>query len=186
MIEKRELPQRGAMRLPNYDYSQSGCYFVTLCVKDRKPILCKILPNARVGTDVLVRPPYKIRFTQIGFSVRDTIAYIDENYPNVKIDKYCIMPDHVHLLLTIQDTDGRGRPSLRKKSFVTERVQMPLGRIIRQFKTFTTKQARDLLGDKDFLLWQPRFYDHVIRNDEDYAEKWQYIDENPLKYICLK
>lgn len=74
----------------------------------------------------------------------------------------------------------------RKKSFVTERVQMPLGRIIRQFKTFTTKQARDLLGDKDFLLWQPRFYDHVIRNDEDYAEKWQYIDENPLKYICLK
>lgn len=76
--------------------------------------------------------------------------------------------------------------ALRKKSFVTERVQMPLGRIIRQFKTFTTKQARDLFGDKDFLLWQPRFYDHVIRNDEDYAEKWQYIDENPLKYICLK
>ena len=96
------------------------------------------------------------------------------------------MPDHVHLLLTIQASDGRGRPSLRENSSETDRAQMTLGRTIRQVKTFTTKQARQLVGNQELLLWQPRFYDHIIRNDEDYAEKWQYIDENPLKYIYLK
>lgn len=193
-MESKALPKRTAARLQNYDYSQSGCYFVTVCVKDRKPILCKILPNprvgtealSRVGTDVPVRPPYKIKLTQIGFLVQDTIEYIDKNYENVNVDKYCIMPDHVHFLLTIQASDGRGRPSLREDSSETDRAQMTLSRTIRQFKTFTTKQARQIVGNQELLLWQSRFYDHIIRNDEDYAEKWQYIDENPLKYIYLK
>ena len=185
-MESKALPKRTAARLQNYDYSQSGCYFVTVCVKDRKPILCKILPNPRVGTDVLVRPTYKIRLTRIGAAVQNTIAYIDENYADIKIDKYCIMPDHVHFLLTIQASDGRGRPSLREDSSETDRAQMTLSRTIRQFKTFTTKQARQIVGNQELLLWQSRFYDHIIRNDEDYAEKWQYIDENPLKYIYFK
>ena len=119
------------------------------------------------------------------------------------------MPDHVHLLLTIQESDGRGKlpqsrlrrasplgegalsglqfiASLRESSSEIDRAQMTLSRTIRQFKTFTTKQARQIVGNQELLLWQSRFYDHIVRNDEDYAEKWQYIDENPLKYIYFK
>lgn len=123
-MESKALAKRTPLRLQHFDYSQSGCYFVTVCIKDRKPILCKILPNPRVGTD--------------------------------------------------------------EDSSETDRAQMTLSRTIRQFKTFTTKQARQIVGNQELLLWQSRFYDHIIRNDEDYAEKWQYIDENPLKYIYFK
>ena len=47
-------------------------------------------------------------------------------------------------------------------------------------KSYTTRQYKILSGNT--VLWQRNFYEHIIRNDEDYAEKWQYIDENILKW----
>ena len=72
------------------------------------------------------------------------------------IDKYVIMPNHIHMI--IQKTNG--------KSISSD---------IRSFKTLVTKKAGR-------SVWQTSYYDHIIRNDEDYAEKWQYIDENPTRW----
>lgn len=59
---------------------------------------------------------------------------------------------------------------------------MQLHNVIGRMKSYTTKQYRELSGNNDKVLWQRNFYEHIIRNDEDYAEKWKYIDENPLKW----
>ena len=162
-------PIRKNIRLQGYDYSQAGCYFVTVCVADKKAILSKIRPSHK-------ETRYKVELLPVGRDVEKTIQYINDNYKQVKIEKYAIMPDHIHLLVKLEsksefDSDRQGCLSLRD--------------VVKYLKSYTTREYRKRLGNKDSVLWQQRYYDHIIRNQEDYNEKWQYIDNNPLKYILL-
>ena len=168
-------PIRKNIRLQGYDYSQAGYYFVTVCIADRKPILSRIVPN-RVGTNAPICPQYKIDLLPMGIELEKSINFINNNYKQVKIEKYVIMPDHIHLIVNLEgksefDTDRQGCLSLRD--------------VIKYLKSYTTREYRRRTGDKKSVLWQQRYNDHIIRNDEDYNEKWQYIDNNPLKYILL-
>ena len=176
-LEKK--PTRKTIRLQGYDYSQVGCYFVTVCVENKRPLLSKIKPSrmdSSVGTDKDVCPRYTIDLLPMGIEVEKTIQYINNNYRQVKIEKYVIMPDHIHLIINLEgksdfDTDRQGCLSLRD--------------VVKNLKSYTTREYRKRTASKDAVLWQQRYYDHIIRNDEDYNEKWQYIDNNPLKYILL-
>ena len=167
-------PVRKNIRLQGYDYSQTGCYFVTVCVADKKPILSKIGPiRTKIAEDI--SSIYKIELLPMGIETERTIQYINNNYKQVKIEKYVIMPDHIHLIIRLEgksdfDTDRQGCLSLRD--------------VIKYLKSYTTREYRKRRGKKDDL-WQQRYYDHIIRNDEDYNEKWQYIENNPLKYILF-
>ncbi len=165
-------PTRKTIRLQGYDYSQAGCYFVTVCVANKKPILSKITYNNSQRNKL----PYLIELLPMGVEIEKTINYINENYNQVEIEKYVIMPDHIHLIVTLMgknelDADRQGCLSLRD--------------VVKRLKTYTTREYRRKTGDKKSVLWQQRYYDHVIRNQEDYSEKWQYIENNPLKYILL-
>lgn len=174
-----EKPIRKNIRLQGYDYSQAGHYFVTICVADKKPILSKIKPNrvgTRIGTEAIVCPRYTVELLPMGIEVEKTIQYINNNYKQVKIEKYAIMPDHIHLLIDLEgkgefDTDRQGCLSLRD--------------VVKYLKSYTTREYRKRTGYNKSVLWQQRYYDHIIRKDEDYNEKWQYIDNNPLKYNLL-
>ena len=91
------LPKRKPIRIENYDYSTPGAYFITVCVNDRKPILW----NVGAAT---CRP----NLSKIGAVVETAILQIPEHYPAVSVDKYCVMPDHIHMILSINtDEDGR-------------------------------------------------------------------------------
>lgn len=83
-------------------------------------------------------------------------------YENVFVDNYVIMPNHIHLIIRIESGRTQFAPTI--------------GRIIKQFKGSITKQ----IGKS---IWQKSFYDHIIRDDYDYQTKWQYIDENPGKWL---
>lgn len=141
------------LRLSGYNYGEAGAYFVTICTKDRKPILSYI--NA--GKDC-VSPPV-VELTSVGALVQKAICSIHEHYPQVAIDQYVIMPNHIHILLQLT---GRGNPKL--------------GRIIQQLKGFVTKQSGT-------PVWQEKYYDHIIRDEQDYMTKAQYIQNNPGKWI---
>jgi len=92
--------------------------------------------------------------------VDETIQVGNKN--NVKIDKYIIMPNHIHMIIILaENTDDRGRSSLQQ--------------IVRNIKSYVTKWA-------GFSLWQPRFHDHIIRSEAEYQRIWQYIDENPDRW----
>ena len=153
------LPKRKPTRLKNYDYSQPGIYFVTMCVKNRKPILSTITVGATNGR------PQEIHLSKYGEIVEGTIKNIPEYYPFIKIDNYVIMPDHIHLLLQI-NSDKNGRPL----------VAPTIDRVINQTKGYITKQI-------GFSIWQKSFYDHIIRNEKDYKEVWDYIENNPAKWL---
>ena len=149
----RDLPVRKDIRLKGYDYTSAGYYFVTICVKDRREMLGSV-----VGTIALDRP--YVDLSQIGHCTAETIENANKN--DVRIDKYVIMPNHIHMIVVLgQGADDRGRSSLQQ--------------IVRSIKSFVTKRA-------GFPLWQPRFYDHVIRDNAEYIRVWRYIDENPARW----
>ena len=151
-----ELPKRKNIRLQDYDYSQNGVYFITVCVKAHEQILWE---NAFVGANI-VRP----QLSDIGRVVEKSIINISNIYDAVCVDKYVVMPNHVHMIIVI-DSLNNGRTMCAPT----------MSRIIKQCKEYVTKQIK-------FSIWQKSFHDHIIRNEDEYQKIWQYIDENPLKW----
>ena len=165
----RRFPRRNQIRLRGYDYSQAGCYFVTICVKGKHEILSTIDVGARIArpnedeADVGARIA---RPTEIGEKVEFALQQINEKYPTVILDKYVIMPNHIHMILMITQTDCDGR-AMRAPTIST---------VINQFKGFVTKQ----IGES---IWQKLFHDRIIRDEEEYLKIRKYIEENPETWL---
>lgn len=158
------FPKRKKIRLENYDYSSAGCYFVTVCIKKPEDFLWK-----RVGADI-IRPNYEfveelpLPLTRNGKIVEQAINSISLHYENVIVEKYCIMPNHIHMLLLFLPDEG-GRM-----------ISAPtLPTVIGQMKRWVSKE----IGKP---IWQKSFIDRVIYSDKAYKAAWEYIDNNPRKW----
>ena len=158
------MPNRKPTRLSGYDYSGRGAYFVTLCSLDRTCIFSQI-----VGGGVLDAP--EVRLTQYGQIVEKQIAEMNRIYNNVQAEKYVVMPNHVHILLTFCGEEGSSRTPTPTNSL--------LARYVSTLKRMTNKTA----GKQ---LWQRGCHDHIIRDEDDYRVRWKYIDENPAKWAAGK
>ena len=152
-----ELPKRKQIRIKDYDYSTPGAYFITVCTANREKIFWD-----SVGADII--RPQNIPLSTAGKILEQGILQIAKHYENVVVDKFCIMPDHVHLILRIESNmDGRI-------------VSAPtVSTVVGSMKRWVSRQ----IGRP---IWQKSFYDHGIRNRQDYEEIWQYIENNPCKY----
>ena len=157
---KEKFSRRKQLRLKEYDYSQEGYYFITICTQNRLQILSKIICNCRGEV-----PPSPAK-TKIGKQVEETIKYIEQKYDSIRIDDFVIMPNHIHLI--IQNT-GEGGTS-------------PLHKIIIELKTYTTKKYNEFNKTRGLKLWQRNYYEHVIRNEKEYYLIKQYIQDNPLNW----
>ncbi len=155
-----EYPNRKQLRLPEYDYSGPGAYFVTICTQDRRCILSEII----VGDGVLDVP--QVRLSPYGSIVESTLLEIQEHYSWLTIENRVIMPNHIHLLLRIKE-DGTSRTP----SPTNARLPMLLSTI----KRFSNRKA-------GIPLWQRSYHEHVIRNERDYREIWEYIENNPARW----
>ena len=155
------METRRNIRLKGYDYSQAGVYFVTVCTKDRRPIFWE--ESVPVGATC-----GRLPLSETGKTVDEEIVHLSAVYPNVWAEKYVVMPNHIHLLICIDGSED-GRPQ----------VAPTISMVVQQFKGSITKQAGR-------PIWQKSFYDHGIRNQQDYDEIWQYIENNPLKYALKK
>ena len=150
------VARRKRYRLPMYDYSEDGVYFVTICTDQKRKYLSDV---SRGG--VLPRPFGKI--------VENELLALPERY-GVVIDKYIVMPNHVHILLTIQRAGQSPAPT------------HDLSSMIGAFKSRTTKTVNRMMNTPGRKLWQRSYFDHVVRNEEDYLRIWQYIDTNPAQW----
>ncbi len=157
-------PKRKPTRLKGYDYSSPGAYFITICTKDRKCILSEISP-----TENLFFEPKNI-LLYYGSISEKYINRLNSFYTHISVDKYVIMPNHIHIILIIQDdfytTGTSGTPS------PTNSV---ISKFVSTFKRFCNKE----FGEN---IWQRGSYDHIIRDYKDYEKIWQYIDTNVLRW----
>ena len=163
MDKEKELPKRKHPRLDNYDYSSAGAYFITICTQNRRCVLSRI-----VGRGLAPAETTAIEYTSLGEIAEKQLFLLADRYPYLTIDQYVIMPDHIHLLISIHN--GEDTPEKR-----TSRI----ARFIGTFKRFCNKEY----GEN---IWQGRFHDHVIRNQQDYDETWEYIANNPRKWAITR
>ncbi len=165
-----DVPNRKKNRLENFDYSENGAYFITICTQNRK----KILSNINVGTGVLDCP--KTVLTEYGKIADKYINQLNDFYKNISVDKYVIMPDHIHLLITVSnDVCGQsGTPVPTDNNFRLDNKNSIIAKFVSTFKRFCNKEY-------GINIWQQRYYDHIIRNQADYNEVWEYINTNPIR-----
>ena len=165
-IAQRSI-SRTPQRLKGFDYSSNGVYFITVCTKDMRSILSRI----EVGRDAPDAP--QLILSEQGIIVDNELLKMNDIYDCIHIEKYVIMPNHIHLMLVISTSDscGASRASHPTKSIVST--------FIGTLKRFVNKE----IGEN---IWQKSFYDHIIRDDEDYFNHLQYIDENPKKWAIGK
>lgn len=152
-----ELPSRKKNRLAEYDYHTPNAYFVTICTENRRRLFWE-------NMDVPSTDYKNMPLSYYGTVAEKFILEIPKHYPGVSVDNYVIMTDHIHLLLQIH-TDSNGR------SVIAPTVST----VVRMMKSAVTKHI-------GFSLWQKGFYDHVIRNEKDYQDIWNYIEGNPSKW----
>lgn len=160
-----KCPSRKPTRLLCYDYSQPGAYFVTVCVKEKRCILSAIVGG--VDPDAP-----SVQLTAYGTVIMQNLNRMNAIYRDIHIDHFVIMPNHVHLLITISQDAQNGASGSTPPTNT-------LSRFIAAMKKFTEKEC-------GAALWQRGFHDHVIRDDTDYRKHWQYIDENPKKWLMGK
>ena len=142
------------IRLKDYDYSQEGYYFITICTTNRRKFLCEI-NHLGITSE---KAQYTMALTESGHVVDKHINNINSIYSNVLTDCYVIMPNHIHLIVVINSV-----------------ATLTLPRIINSFKTITTKSI-------GFSMWQKNYYEHIIRSEEELQEVRNYIVNNPLKW----
>lgn len=154
------MQTRKNTRLPEYDYSSPGVYFITICT-DKKQ---EIFGSVRRG-DAGRRPITAL--TNIGQIAEQMLDQIAQRY-SCRIDYSVIMPNHIHLLL---DTTQRATAS----------VAPTLGRIVGAYKSLVVKQCK-YAGYSEKSFWQRGYYEHVVRTEQDLSEIRKYIDENPDRW----
>ncbi len=164
-------PERKKIRLQGYDYSSIGVYHITICSKNREDIFWE--KNIGISNDNLCVCETKFtnstylggaQLSLLGEITEEAIQKISSIYSNIIIDKYCIMPNHIHMIAVIYPYD-----------YNSKETRPDLSRMVKQLKGIVTKQAKS--GDS---VWQKSFYDEIIRNERAYQEIWHYIDENPI------
>lgn len=167
---EKEFKTRKEIRMKNFDYSRNGLYFITICTKDRTPYLSEIKNSpVDVGADI-IRPI--MNYTEIGNLTEKSIKQIHKHYDDVSVFKYCIMPDHIHMIISIMHeikTADSGR--------IISAPTIP--QIIGSLKRYISKNT----GIK---LWQKSYYDRIIRNEREFLEICDYIENNPLNWINNK
>jgi putative transposase len=192
MGEKTEIDfSRKRIRIPGYDYSQPGGYYVMVCTKDRLCLFGNIENEAMIAN-------------QLGEIVIESWLWLQKQYSYVILDDFGIMPNHFHGTLFVADVLRRGgsrtalqeihephladgniegfaRGGSRTAPTGVEHIK-PLGGLIGAFKTISTKQINLLRQTPGQVVWQRNYYDHIIRDDTDLARIRKYILDNPLQW----
>ena len=172
---ENEFPKRKNLRLKQYDYNAKGAYFVTICIKDRQRILSDITTSTPTELADPLRAPgdaLQIRLTAIGSTV-EKFLLSSENIRGVKIDRYVIMPDHIHAIVILDPDEYIDQRNGSSRAPTPTNKMLP--RVVSSFKRLCDRA----IGSN---IFQRGYYEHVIRDKEDYDAIVRYIYENPMRW----
>ncbi len=157
-------------RWQNWDYSNIGNYFITICTNNRKMILGSISDG-------------KMNLSKLGEIVKKEIDEIPTYYEGVIVDEWIIMPNHIHLIISLTVVKTIHELSLpNDEQYRKKRRQMTISKIIGKFKMKTSKQINIINKSEGYKNWQSNYHDHVIRNENEYNIIKRYIINNPANW----
>jgi putative transposase len=148
-----DIHHRRSIRLPGYDYSQPGAYFVTICIWQRECLLGEI----QEGNILLSRYGEVVNFNWFN---------LIRVYPHIELNSFVIMPNHLHGIIIIKE----------------QNQEHSLSEIVRRFKTFSARRINQLRSVSGIPVWQRGYYEHIIRNETTFSKIQEYIINNPYKW----
>ena len=174
MTYDSKIHKRRSIRLKEYDYSQEGLYFVTICVNVgangiRPHIFGEVINGEMVLNDV-------------GKIVHNEWLKTSDIRSNVQLDAFIVMPNHVHGIIVITH-DDRGVCDSDNQGVCDTPLRSPsntVGAIVRGYKSAVTKQLRQLGHTR--IIWQRNYFEHIIRNTKDCNNIFEYITNNPVNW----
>jgi len=190
MRDEPFLPNRQSVRLPFFDYSRPGAYFLTICVRDRLSVFGKV-----VG--------HRVELTALGHIAEECWLGIPAHLPVVRLGPHTIMPDHVHGIImitaprneafnTAANQENLAKDHRRARYIVplrekplrafAESIAGSVATIVATFKAAVSREAaRELSGRKSGPLWQRGYYEHIICSERDFQNACEYIRMNPAR-----
>ncbi len=163
---KPPIHQRKPNRMPKYNYSSRGCYFITICIKNKEANLFGKIVDG------------KIELSQMGKIANKCWMEISNHFPHVRLDEFIIMPDHVHGIIVILPKVGDEIIHSHFSNQISDRSKMYLPKIIQAYKSSVTREINNT-ENYDYFSWQKSYYDHIINNYKELVQIRQYIKENP-------
>ena len=166
------MNNRKSIRIPNFDYSSPGSYFITICTHQMHEIFGKIVDE-------------KMIMNEMGETAKKYWIDIPIHYPHMELDEFVIMPNHVHGIINIIDdiTVWSQDPVTRINRF-QQIIPRSICTAIRGYKLGVTKWARN--NTSHYTVWQRNYFEHIINNDDELDRIRDYIQYNPLNWQLKK
>ncbi len=190
-MRKRDRLSRRSIRLRDFDYSQTGAYFVTLCAWNKECLFGDVVDN-------------EMRLNDFGRIVVREWSRTHEIRKEIALDEFCVMPNHIHGIISIVGANGcspeicsPGTPRVQHIVGANGCLSEPSGRsaesplrmksksvssFIAGYKSSVTKQINEIRHTPGTPVWQRNYYERVIRNEDELCRIRQYIRNNPLKW----
>ena len=154
--------KRRSLRLPGYNYSWPGAYFVTICTHEKQNLFGNITDSS-------------MKLNPYGEIVQLCWKDIPYHYPEVNNETFMVMPNHIHGIIILQDDQRAGlKPAPTKRYALSE--------IVRAFKTYSSRGINELRNSPGKSVWQRSYYEHIIRSESEYQKIGEYILYNPSKW----
>ena len=187
-----DLPARKNTRLKNHDYSSYGLYFITICTYDKANLFGRVV-GAIHESPVLPQPEspaaslYQswakkyadksschVALNDFGVILQSIIEQLPVKYPELEIRNHIIMPNHIHMIIAICAKRAIHESPLRSRTLISTSIGY--------LKMNASRRINDL-SERKLTIWQRSYYDHIVRDEDDYARIYRYIDDNPIKWI---
>ena len=152
-----KIHHRRSIRLPEYDYSLPGAYYITTVVFGRENLLGFIDQTG-------------MQINKLGQIVKFAWLDLPKHYPHLELGGFCIMPNHFHGIIILNDVE---RPGIKRH---------PLSEIVRAFKSFSARRINAIRKLPGSPFWQRNYYEHIIRNDQEHDKIRAYILTNPQNW----
>ncbi len=180
-----QIHHRRSIRLKGYDYSQAGLYFITICIHNRECLFGEITSG-------------EMMLNEMGNIAYNEWMKTPELRPNIELDVFIVMPNHIHGIIKINEIGGRGvlhtpinndTTQSNKPNDIQGEFNSPIrspsqtiGSIVRGYKSSVTKKINALHDCPDCSVWQRNYHEHIIRNEQSYQTISNYIINNPAKW----
>ena len=167
-----QYKQRRSLRLKEYDYSREGAYFITICTYNRECVLGNVADEEMI-------------LNQFGNIVLECWNSLTGCYTNIELDKFAVMPNHVHGIIKIIDNVGAIHElplQTANTNQKTKRRRMLIPKVVGYFKMNSSKQINTIRNSTGIPVWQRNYYEHIIRNENKLNKIREYIQNNPLKW----
>lgn len=173
-----DVHHRQSIRLKEYDYAKAGAYFITICVYQRECLFGEISNG-------------KMILNELGQVIKDEWFKSADIRTELLLDEFVVMPNHLHgIIQIVENQDNGATHKLTLKIGATHRSPLrengpgskTLGAFVGGFKSAATKRIRQIQNLPGQIIWQPNYYEHVIRNEDEWYKIREYIVHNPMQW----